>query len=365
MRGRHAVAALVLLIGAWPADAQAPWLDAHLAVPEGGGPIEAGPVPDGLSALDAAACGRCHTAHFAEWQGSAHARAAVNPLYLAEHAPRRRPFCARCHSPRGPAEVGIDCAACHVRGGFVVNPVVSGRAPHASRAADALARSQACARCHEFDFEGQPGVGLQTTLTEWRRSPHASTPCQGCHLPVAEDGHRLHHFPGGLDADLLRRAIHASSRLDSSSEGARLTLTLSVDGAGHAVPTGDVFRRLVVRAWPEGRPSEAVEARLARRFRLRSGRWIPRQDERIPPRGARTVTLDLPSATRVAWEVWLWRTIPERAERHGWAREGLRRLLAAGVSRHSTRGPASPQESRTGTPSARRTTTGNQAASSR
>jgi hypothetical protein len=104
-------------------------------------------------------------------------------------------------------------------------------------------------------------------VSEWAESRHAGTTCQGCHLP-AREGRHAHHFPGGLDAALLRDAIAVEAARAQAEEGiTRVHLTIAADGAGHAVPTGDIFRRLEVKAWPEGRPREAESVMLARRFR--------------------------------------------------------------------------------------------------
>lgn len=301
-------------------------------IPAGGGPISVGVAAE-PGALDARACGACHEAHYREWRRSAHARSFHDPLFAAELRERPLPSCVRCHAPRGDHAAGVDCAACHVRDGVVHNPTVSGAAPHESRVAPALADVRACAPCHEFDFDGQPGERLQRTVTEWSASQHADTPCQGCHLPPREDGHRAHHFPGGLDAALLRDAIEVRNATLEPGDGVtRVRFELAARGAGHAVPTGDLFRRVEVRAWPAGRPARAARAILARRFRVAHGRFTELDDRRVPAVGARTVTLELDGThARVAYAIELWRTSPERARAHRWPERDVRRRLAEGV----------------------------------
>lgn len=328
-----ALAALAALaVSGVAARAQAP-IDPHLDIPIGGGPIDVGPVPAGLDAVDAASCGECHERHYREWAGSAHRTASTNALFLAELGPRRRAFCVDCHAPRRDASAGVDCAVCHVREGAVLNPRVSGRAPHASRAAPELAGTLACARCHQFEFEGQPGELLQRTTDEWMASAHRGTSCQGCHLPE-RGGHHRHDFPGGLDEELLRDAIRVEARATREGETTRLHLELSADRAGHAVPTGDIFRRLEIRAWPAGEPDRVVSTVLGRRFRVDRTGWHEREDRRVPPTGALSVELALEgAAARVAYSVELWRTMPERARRLGWSPRDVRRRLSAGVVR--------------------------------
>jgi hypothetical protein len=321
MRRLRSVVVIALSFGVATAVAQ---------IPAGGGPIDAGPTPRGLSAIDAASCGECHEDHYREWRGSAHRASFTNALFTDEFRHRRLASCSSCHAPRS-AEAGIDCAVCHVRDGAVLNPTVSGRAPHESRVAPELSDERACAACHEFDFDGQPGDRLQRTISEWRESPHRATQCQGCHLPPRADRH-AHHFPGGLDEALLRNAIEVRSARVSIDGGiTRVRFVLAADRAGHAVPTGDIFRRLEVRAWPEGRPDDAVSTLLARRFTVTRRRWVERGDRRVPPTGVRQVTLELEGEhDAIEYTIDLWRTPPERAAARRWPERDVRRRLAEG-----------------------------------
>jgi hypothetical protein len=320
---RRALLFACLTLASSPAAGQ----DPHLGIPEGGGPIDCGPVPAGIDAIDARSCGECHPQHYREWRRSAHRSSFTNRLFQAEFRHRRAPFCGRCHAPREDETTGIDCAACHVRDGAVLSPIVSGRAPHASRATPELAGTIACVRCHQFPFEGQPELLLQATIDEWMQSRHNDTSCQSCHLPARGDRH-AHDFAGGLDREMIARAI----TVDAETDGATVRLTMRANEAAHAVPTGDVFRRLAVRAWPAGDPGAAVETILGRTFRFgRHGRR-PLEDTRIPARGARVVELTLARpARRVAYTIELWRIHPGRARERGWPLEDLRRTLASGV----------------------------------
>lgn len=302
------------------------------ARPPPSSPLDVGRAPAGLRSVGAAECGECHADHYREWQSSAHGTSFTNPVFVAEFRHRHLPSCVHCHAPRGEREGGVDCATCHVRDGAVLNPTVSGRAPHASRAAPELATESACASCHEFDFDDQPGDRLQRTVSEWAGSRHAETSCQGCHLPP-RGGRHAHHFPGGLDAELLRDAITVRSASARVDEGlTRVRLELAADRAGHAVPTGDLFRRVEVRVWPEGRPELAQSVLLARRFQVTRGRWREVGDRRVPPSGSRGVTLELEGPIdRVAYAIDLWRAPPVRVEDEGWADHDVRRRLAEGV----------------------------------
>jgi hypothetical protein len=105
-----------------------------------------------------------------------------------------------------------------------------------------------------------------------------------------------------------------------------------VDGAGHAVPTGDIFRRLEVRAWPEGHPRDAESVMLARRFRVRRGRWDELDDRRVPAVGSRAVSFELQGEhDRVAYSIDLWRAPPDRVASERWPLRDVRRRLLEGV----------------------------------
>ncbi|HJL15156.1 MAG TPA: hypothetical protein RMH99_05845 [Sandaracinaceae bacterium LLY-WYZ-13_1] len=319
-----------LILGSLALAQDAASLDPHLGIPEGGGPVDPGPTPAGIDGVSAVECGRCHARHYREWRRSAHRSSFTNPLFEAEYQLRQRAYCDRCHAPREDALAGIDCAVCHVRDGAVLNPTVSGEAPHESREAPELAGTLACARCHQFAFERQTEL-LQRTVEEWMDSPHRGTPCQGCHLPERGRGHHSHDLPGGLDRRLLRRAIEVEGRAERDGERTRVRLVLRADRAGHAVPTGDVFRQLEVRAWPAGAPRDAVRTVLRRRFRVDAAGHHEIADDRVPPRGPREVELVLEGRpARVDWEVALWRASPERVRGLGLPERDVRRRLARG-----------------------------------
>lgn len=338
-RARWGAALAVVLVGAGAA--YAAWAqpaielahrDRYLGVPLGGGPIDTGAIPVGLSAVDAASCGACHVAQHAEWERSMHRVAYTNPVFQAEFGERRRPFCAQCHAPRPEAaHDGVDCASCHVREGAVLNPTVSGRAPHVSRLAPALAGSLACARCHEFEFEGQPGELLQRTMSEWAASAAGEDgqTCQSCHMPAEGRRHR-HDAPGSRDPSMRERALRVDGSARVERGRTRVTLRLSVDRAGHAVPTGDMFRRLEVRAWPEGRPEAAASTWLGRRFRIDRRGWHETLDTRVPQRGERQVDLELERATRVEWSVDLWLLTRSDAVRASLPLDEVRLRLSSG-----------------------------------
>lgn len=334
-------ALLHALLGANAARSQGP-LARFLGFPIGGGPVEVGEVPVGITSIEAEACGVCHAEHYAEWANSTHRTAYTNPVFQAEFGRRRRDFCVNCHAPRlaiGETgfQDGIDCATCHVRDGAILNPVVSGDAPHESRAEPILATVDACARCHEFDFEGQRNELLQSTLSEWAASPagREGRTCQGCHMDRADGDERRHRhdWPASRNHGMLERSIQVEGELgELAGERRRVTLRLRVADAGHAVPTGDMFRRLEVRIWP-GDAVEAAETEwLRRRFRVdRRGGWHESSDTRVPEHGERIVRATLPGAPHYGWDVHLWLLPRSEAEAAGIPIEEVRTLVTSGT----------------------------------
>ncbi|MFK7987832.1 MAG: hypothetical protein AB8I08_17575 [Sandaracinaceae bacterium] len=340
MKAQVGALALLWVACAGVAGASAQEANPHLGIPEGGGPVDVGAIPAGLESVEARACAECHASEYRQWRRSAHRHAFDNPVFQAEYQADRRVFCADCHGPRGPERraAGVDCAICHVREGAILNPTVSGRAPHPSRVEPNLAGSVACARCHQFGFERQPELPLQATVDEWMASPHRGTACQGCHMPEGS-----HAFAGGMDPALAAAAIAVEgTAAPDRDDTVRVTLRMRADQAGHAVPTGDVFRRLEVRVWAGPQSERRL---LARRMRQSDGLWTAGEDQRIPATGERVVSVRLDGPLeRVHYEVRLFRTSPARAARQGW--RDMSRTLARGRLRVSSPQNGAPPDGR-------------------
>lgn len=250
---------------------------------------EIGPPPTGTTGLEARACGTCHQEIAREWRTSQHAASWSDPIVQAGYAVERRAFCRDCHAPLGDADAepasiaasdGVSCAVCHVREGRVLGvggglgdalrADANSTLPHATEARPVFAESSYCAACHQFDFprraadRGMPPEPMQNTFAEWQTSDAAArgTGCQDCHMPwrSTPDGRRWrsHAFFGTGDRAMLSRAV----RIDVSSrhEGHDLVVVanLTPGEIGHAFPTGDVFRRLELRAWRDGEEPSLV-----------------------------------------------------------------------------------------------------------
>lgn len=192
-----------------------------------------------------------------------------------------------------------------------------------------LATAAACGACHDFPFPDDPtgaGPRQQETLGEHGRSAAADKPCQSCHMPLAgsRDGsqHHDHSFRVQGNPAMLARAVRVTSA--TLGEG-QLALSLEPGEIGHAFPTGDVFRRVEVRATPLDANGQALGADavavLGRTFGPAAteeggAARVVRSDTRLV--GRRILTLSVPAAARrVRYSIVWQRLPPSLAERLG------------------------------------------------
>ncbi|MFO0757794.1 MAG: multiheme c-type cytochrome [Byssovorax sp.] len=236
------------------------------------------------------ACERCHAAIAAEWRSSLHRGAHTDPIYQRALAIEPLAFCRGCHAPEAdpsadPPEalgaLGVGCVSCHLAGNNVLAASTSsprGPAPHPVLRDPRFGGPEACAGCHEFAFPDAALRGrvelMQSTASEHRRSGFASTGCASCHMPET-GGHRSHAFLGARDPAAMRAAAKVVAERSGPST---VRLTIASAGVGHALPTGDLFRRLEVSVEAEGPDHQVVSE--ARRYLTRHF-----QDERLPRGG--------------------------------------------------------------------------------
>jgi len=197
-----------------------------------------------------------------------HQQAWHDPVFQEAYEIEPLAFCRGCHAPESDAEsmptaaaqaMGVSCTTCHVQsvtapGGTAMGVVVASHgaspgSPHAVLADARMATKDACGSCHQFDFPRMEGAPMQSTLGEHASSKFAATPCQGCHMPERKGSsgkpHRSHSFAVISDPEMIRSAATATAER-SGAKGIRVTI--APKGAGHSFPTGDMFRRLEVRA---------------------------------------------------------------------------------------------------------------------
>src|SRR5262249_14764868 len=159
----------------------------------------------------------------------------------------------------------------------------------------------ACASCHEFEFPDsalrrRPEL-MQSTVSEHDASRAADRPCADCHMPRS-GRRRSHVFTASRDEAFVRSAATVRAERLSTSV---VRVTRSPGAAGHAFPTGDLFRRIEVLAEVVGPEMSLVrdEARyLARHFdSARAGPALHRvltKDDRVAIGASpRVVDLDL------------------------------------------------------------------------
>ena len=246
-----------------------------------------------------AACASCHAEIVREREASPHRRAYSNRWFQAGYSVDHRAFCRDCHAPlhegSDPApgslafDEGIGCAGCHER---------AGEHPSAEPRADF--NDRVCADCHQFRFpearmavQFDPHEWMQRTEAEWRESGVAQT-CTECHM--APNGSRREHtFAVLAEPRLLAAAVAIEGASEWRGDSTEVSVSLTARGAGHAVPTGDVFRALELSVWIDG--AEPQRRLLMRRFGTMlgfdpaagfSGTLGEVEDSRVPARGART-----------------------------------------------------------------------------
>lgn len=280
-------------------------------------------------------CETCHPTITAEWRGSLHQQSYRDPEFLRAFRREPLPFCRGCHAPEAdprrppPAELadlGVGCVTCHQpEEELLAAPRDEPRepGPHALRRAPAFAGVDACAGCHEFPFPGRGADALmQRTIQEHAASPARARPCADCHMPLRTDPerggapYRAHDFRSTRDLAQLRAAVSIEARRPAPD---RVELTLTTGDVGHAVPTGDLNRRLAVTV----RVIDPVRARprqhryLGRRFEARPGPGgvLVREevaDERVFPGEPKRVRFELaPEDAELAVE---WSVTHQRVE---------------------------------------------------
>ena len=233
-------------------------------------------------------CRGCHIDHAREWAGSQHASAWSSREFQRAFAREPLPFCQGCHAPESSplqpvpedaAAIGIGCVTCHVEPGSDLvwaagnsRSAGSESAPHRLARSPAFGGPRACAGCHEFEFPDSAfrthPLAMQSTITEHRQSEHRNESCSRCHMPPIPDigkSRRNHAFPGAYDRAMLARALHIESERIAAG---KLRLTLRPGEVGHAVPSGDLLRRLEVAL---------VEIDRQGQERVLDRRWLRRE----------------------------------------------------------------------------------------
>lgn len=272
---------------------------------------------------DEARCRRCHSAIASEHAGSLHAQAFVEPSFQKGYAAEPAAFCRSCHAPEhAPASEpdafaqshGVACVTCHQpdASGAVLaaaripttSPSTSVAAPHAVTRVDDLG-TRACVACHEFAFPNARALGekglMQKTATEHATSALHDRSCASCHMPSNAAGKRSHRFTASRDPALLSSALDVKA---SREAGGRVVFVLASRGVGHAFPTGDLFRRLVLRVKTPRGSRELAFGHTFRATRDEAGATTRFEASDTRVSSSRSVTLALGGTPGdCAWEV--------------------------------------------------------------
>lgn len=306
------------------------------------------------------ACIACHAIAAGEWRGSAHAAAFVDPVFRAEFDPAPSAECVGCHAPIArlegslvPArpELGVGCTACHLDDSGAILGRTDRATPHPVRASAALVSPSACAGCHEFEFpEPTSDVGLtfaattlqQQTVSEWRGASSwiGGADCLTCHMPRTAGG-RSHAFPGPEETRLAN-SLRPRVVLRGSRTELVIDVVVKVRNVGHAIPTGDVFRRLVFTV-EQGGERRTTELRRFFAPRLVEGRWVETEVDDTRPRPGRPASFRIrmpreASDSSVRWSLDYLRLDPEVARARGLRDEQIRIPVADGVLSPGRRG---------------------------
>jgi len=257
-------------------------------------------------------CRACHAEVFAEWEGSQHQIAYLNPEVRALSDDFRNKECQACHLPRPVFETGlgnrplqrtarpnegIDCLTCHLsKEGQIFGRSSQPQAGCKPQASAELISVAVCEVCHNQHW----------TTDQWRASDFfkRGVECNDCHMPkVARSSGaqgRSHVFPAAHDVEMLKSA----GRFAARREGDELVLSYANTGAGHSFPTEERSRAadMVYRFFgPDGPLDEFVRAW---RFRM-PYRDEPGEDTQLPAGATKEVRVPIPSgATRAVARLW-------------------------------------------------------------
>jgi hypothetical protein len=284
----------------------------------GGGEPAAGAPPVWRSSQQ---CKACHEDVFAEWQGSHHQIAFLNPEVRKLSDDFRNKECQSCHLPRPVFEVGlgqralprltrpdegVDCLACHLAPDGIVGKHDVPSAPCRPRREPAFDGVALCGTCHN----------QHQTTDQFLASPFAvaGATCHGCHMPevqrpvaggTAEAGGAAtrrgfsHRFPGAHDEAMLRSA----AVFEATREGDEIVVSVENRGAGHNFPTEERHRAvdLMVRFTRAG---AAGPWQLLHRFR-QPYRDEPGENTQLPSGARKEVRVTVPeNAEKVEARLW-------------------------------------------------------------
>ncbi len=268
-------------------------------------------------------CEACHPEVAGQWARSRHHHAFTNPDFQRSYKREPEPFCRDCHAPgtkdAGPEFAvaaerrGIGCQDCHGHGSAVqTGPGQPVNAPHELVRSEGFG-TESCGRCHQFAFpesSRRPASFLmQSTMLEHAESRFADRSCASCHLSA--DGNGVDHsLASTRSPQAWRRALEVEARAVESA----VVFSLRPAGVGHALPTGDLFRRLALHVewWVDEERVSSATRYLARHFEpwrhedgsLNPAYAWPVRDDRVATETE--VVVEVETDGRAAGGEWVW-----------------------------------------------------------
>jgi hypothetical protein len=169
--------------------------------------------------------------------------------------------CSYCHAIAGPGEpqgvppYTLDVGPYH---GTIRNPTYNNT--HSSAYSAYIATSEYCGACH--DYKNQNGVAISTTYAEWKKSKYAKqgVTCQTCHMPGGP-GRNSYLGPArprvanhAFDRAMIHKARPSSApgltlraQRVKAGDSLRVFATVANKGWGHALPTGNDQKMVLIR----------------------------------------------------------------------------------------------------------------------
>lgn len=309
------------------------------AKPTSPAPKPTEPIPKKQADLkDPNTCKDCHETVFAEWQGSIHASANVDPIFLGIRKLRSKKEtdlekkCGTCHAPTG-GNRGVTCFACHgtasvaadKRGAGAMSYTddrvlygpskpkgmklpVHGTADPPPHMTDG---SSLCMACHA-DLANPNGVPLCQTATEWKAAAPDET-CVGCHMKETagtsgavstKPKHRSHRFAGPRRLWTEKPAAVAKLGMvgvTAAFERGKLVVELKNE-TGHAFPSGFPGRmaKLVVRGGDFEKSFVLAKKHVDEAGKPTIAAYATKiaKDTRLEPKETRRITVKIPKKVK-------------------------------------------------------------------
>lgn len=250
-------------------------------------------------------CAECHQQVFAEWEGSWHAQAWIDPEVRRLSNDFSNADCIDCHAPRPIFETGlanrvlpratrrvegVDCIACHLMpDGTMAGTVTSTSAACRPVATRELLAPEFCAGCHD-----QHGTVQQWKASRFAQPGEGFMSCVDCHMPHRggdPSAGRDHTMHGGHDLALVRSAVE----LRGSRDGATWRIEVENVGAGHNYPTDERSRASDLFWRPLGESGPASWRHLFR-FRNPYRHEVGLVDTELPAGETQRLGIDDPAA---------------------------------------------------------------------